>query len=137
MPDAPYSRCDARHDLLREKWRARETGSHFQRRMREAFSDHPLVGHVRGEGLMLGVELVADKATKASFDPARKVSARLAQLCLGEGLIIRSLPGGDISAFSPPLTMSREEVDQTVELYGRGLAKLMDWLRAEGLWQGH
>jgi hypothetical protein len=32
--------------------------------------------------------------------------------------------------------MSREEVDQTVELYGRGLAKLMDWLRAEGLWQG-
>jgi L-2,4-diaminobutyrate transaminase len=104
--------------------------------MREAFSGHPLVGHVRGEGLMLGVELVADKATKAPFDPARKVSARLAQLCLGEGLIIRSLPGGDISAFSPALTFSREEADQTVELYERGLAELMDWLRVEGLWQG-
>ena len=116
--------------------RARESGVYFQRRMREAFSEHPLVGHVRGEGLMLGVELVADKATKAPFDPARKVSARLAQLCLSEGLIIRSLPGGDISAFSPALTFSREEADQTVELYERALAKLVDWLRVEGLWQG-
>jgi L-2,4-diaminobutyrate transaminase len=116
--------------------RARETGSHFQSRMREAFGDHPLVGHVRGEGLMLGVELVADKATRQAFDPARKVAARLTQICLDDGLITRSLPGGDITAFSPPLALSREEVDQIVERYDRGLAKLVDWLRAEGLWQG-
>ena len=50
--------------------------------------------------------------------------------------MIRRLPGGDISAFSPPLTLSREEADRTVELYGRGLSKLVDWLRTEGLRQG-
>ena len=41
--------------------------------------------------------------------------ALVARICLSRGLIIRSLPGGDVSAFSPPLTLSREEVDQTVE----------------------
>jgi L-2,4-diaminobutyrate transaminase len=116
--------------------RARETGGYFQSRMREAFENHPLVGHVRGEGLVMGIELVADKATRQAFDPARKVAARLTKLCFSEGLITRSLPGGDITAFSPPLPISREEIDQIVERYDRGLAKLMDWLRVEGLWQG-
>ena len=53
---------------------AREVGAHFQRRMRQAFADHPLVGHVRGEGLIMGIELVADKASKRAFDPKQKVA---------------------------------------------------------------
>ena len=52
---------------------AREVGAHFQRRMRQAFADHPLVGHVRGEGLIMGIELVADRASKRAFDPSTRL----------------------------------------------------------------
>jgi hypothetical protein len=49
--------------------------------------------------------------------------------------ITRSLPGGDITAFSPPLTLAREKVDQIVARYDGWLSKLMDQLRTECLWQ--
>src|SRR5690606_16930199 len=115
---------------------AREVGAHFQRRMREAFADHPLVGHVRGEGLIMGIELVADKASKKAFDPRHKVAARVVQACLAEGLIARNLPSGDIVAFSPPLMITRDDVELIETRFARGLDKVAASLRADGIWQG-
>ena len=54
-------------------------------------ADHPLVGEARGVGLIAGVELVADKAKKASFDPAKAVALKLCGFAEEEGLIIRAL----------------------------------------------
>jgi L-2,4-diaminobutyrate transaminase len=115
---------------------AREVGAHFQRRMRTAFAEHPLVGHVRGEGLIMGIELVADRASKRAFDPRHKVAARVVQSCLAEGLITRNLPSGDIIAFSPPLTVTLDDVDLMERRFASGLDKAAASLRADGIWQG-
>jgi L-2,4-diaminobutyrate transaminase len=115
---------------------AREVGAHFQRRMRQAFADHPLVGHVRGEGLIMGIELVTDKASKRAFDPKQKVAARVVQSCLDEGLITRNLPSGDIIAFSPPLTVTPDDLELIERRFASGLDKAAASLRADGIWRG-
>ncbi|MGH6912335.1 MAG: aminotransferase class III-fold pyridoxal phosphate-dependent enzyme, partial [Geminicoccales bacterium] len=115
---------------------AKRTGGTFQRRMREKLASHPLVGDIRGRGLMLGVELVAEKVGKEPFDLALKVPARVVKLALAEGLICRGLPGGNTVAFSPPLVITEDEVETVALRFGKALAKAMDELRAEGIWRG-
>jgi L-2,4-diaminobutyrate transaminase len=109
-------------------------GAQFQRRMREAIEDHPLVGDVRGEGLIMCVEVVAEKASKQAFD--HKVAARIVQCCLAEGLSVRSLPSGDVLALAPPLIVTRDDVELTVGRFAKGLDKAAASLRAEGIWRG-
>ncbi len=94
---------------------ADEVGAHFQSRMRAALADHPLVGHVRGVGLILGIEFVADKASKRSFEGADRVAPKVSQAAYARGLLARPLPGGDIIALSPPLSITKEEVDVVAE----------------------
>ena len=115
---------------------ARTVGAQFQRRMRDAIEDHPLVGHVRGEGLIMGIELVADRASKQAFDPRHKVAARIVQCCLAEGLIVRSLPSGDVVALSPPLIVTADDVELIVGRFAKGLDKAAASLRADGIWRG-
>jgi 4-aminobutyrate--pyruvate transaminase len=74
------------------------------------FIDHPLVGDVRGVGLVSGLEMMADKATRTPFDPARKVGATADKHARANGLIMRSI--GDRIAFSPPLIITEAEVDE-------------------------
>jgi L-2,4-diaminobutyrate transaminase len=115
---------------------ARTVGAQFQRRMREAVGDHPLVGHVRGEGLIMGIELVADRSSKQAFEPSHKVAARIGQCCLAEGLIVRSLPSGDVVALSPPLIVTPDDVELIVGRFTTGLDKAAARLRADGIWRG-
>jgi L-2,4-diaminobutyrate transaminase len=114
---------------------AARVGAHFQRRLRETLAAHPLVGEVRGLGLIAGVELVADRAQKRAFDPAWKMAARVAQRCLEQGLIVRSLPAGDVLAFSPPLCLTAAEADEVVARFGRGLDAVTDELVRQGEWK--
>jgi L-2,4-diaminobutyrate transaminase len=95
---------------------AKTTGAHFQKSLRKAFSDFPIVAEVRGVGMMAAVEFVADPATKTRFDPELKVGARIAQAARDRGLIVRAMPHGDILGFSPPLVMSAKEVDEMVAI---------------------
>jgi L-2,4-diaminobutyrate transaminase len=115
---------------------ARRVGADFQRRMREQFGDHPLVGHVRGEGLIMGIEVVAKRASKQAFDPKHKVAARIVQCCLAEGLITRNLPAGDVIAFSPPLVVTPDDVELIADRFAKGLDKAFASLRADGIWRG-
>jgi adenosylmethionine-8-amino-7-oxononanoate aminotransferase len=78
---------------------------------------------------------MADPAGRRPFDPALKVGYRVAQRCLEQGLIVRALPTGDVLAFSPPLCITRDEVDQVVERFGRGLEAVTDELAREGAWK--
>ena len=114
--------------------RAGRVGAHLQRALRDAFADHPLVGEVRGLGLIAGVELVADRRTRAAFDPQLGVGKRLAERLLDQGLVCRPL--GDTLAFSPPLVISEAEVDEAVARFGRGLERIAAELAAEGSWGG-
>ena len=85
----------------------------------EALRDHPLVGDVRGVGLMYGVELVADKRTRVPFDPKLKVGQLVLVECQKVGLIVRAIE--DRIAFTPPLIITEAEIDEMCSLFRRGL----------------
>ena len=93
---------------------------------------HPLVGEAKGVGLIAGVELVADKASKASFDPAKGVALKLWGFAEEEGLILRALPS-DRFAICPPLIISEAELGELFDRLERALAKLLNWAKAEKL----
>ncbi len=114
---------------------AKTVGRHLQAAIRARLGDHPLVGDIRGVGLMLGVELVADKAKKTPFDPTLKVGPRTWRRALAEGLAVRALPHGNTIAFSPPLVISPEEIDLAVARFEVSLNDVMDELVREGSWR--
>ncbi len=95
------------------------------------FADHPLVGEVRGMGLIAAVELVKDKGTKEPFDVADGVATFLMNRAQEHGLITRSL--GDCVAFSPPLIISEDEIDEIVIRLGRALDDTEAMVRQQGL----
>jgi L-2,4-diaminobutyrate transaminase len=103
---------------------SRETGAYFQQRLHETFGDHPMVGEVRGVGLMAALEFVADKGKKERFDPGKKVGPSVSSSCLAEGLIARAMPQGDILGFAPPLIITRGEVDELVAMAKRAVDKV-------------
>jgi 4-aminobutyrate--pyruvate transaminase len=84
-----------------------------------AFRGHPLVGDVRGVGLIAGVELMADKTTRTPFDPARKIGILVQQKCHEAGLVVRAI--GDRIAFTPPLIMTEAEIALMCRRFGHGL----------------
>jgi 4-aminobutyrate--pyruvate transaminase len=88
----------------------RKVSPRFQERLL-ALGHLPLVGEARGVGLMGGVEIVEDKATRKQFDPALKVNQQIVARCLQHGLIVRPLPG-DVIGICPPLIISETEIDQ-------------------------
>jgi len=74
----------------------------------EALRGHPHVGDVRQKGLMVGIELVADRGSKEPFPPARKTGQRVIRLVRRKGIIIRPL--GDVIVLMPPLSSTEEEI---------------------------
>ncbi|KAA2215015.1 aspartate aminotransferase family protein [Teichococcus oryzae] len=111
---------------------AAEVGAVMQKRLRERVASHPLVGEVRGVGLIGAVELVEDKAEHRNFDPARKIAPRLVGIAENHGLILRALPNDSI-AFSPPQIITAAEVEEMVERFGHALDDLSAQLKREGL----
>jgi 4-aminobutyrate--pyruvate transaminase len=102
----------------------------FQARL-AALDDHPLTGETRGVGLIGACEVVADKDSKRSFDPAQKAGAMLQNLCLEEGLIVRALPGDSV-AFCPPLIITEAEIDDMFDRFTRAYDRMYDMLKQEG-----
>lgn len=96
-----------------------EVAPRFQRRL-AALSGQALVGEARGVGLIGGVEIVRDKATREQFEPAQKANAHVVQKCLEHGLILRPLPG-DVVGICPPLIITEAEIDQLFDRLEAGL----------------
>ena len=88
-----------------------EVGPYMQKQL-GALIEHPLVGEVRGVGLLTGIEMVADKTTRRPFDPSVGLGARVDNHARENGLITRFV--GDRIAFSPPLIITEKEVDVMV-----------------------
>ena len=108
-----------------------EVGAYFKEQLDGLKLDHPSVGDVRGLGLLMAVELVADRETKAGFPPEAKIPARLNEKFRDRGLILRTV--SDTISIGPPLCITRGEVDEIVhaidltlwEIEGEmGIAKL-------------
>ena len=91
---------------------AKSVGDHFQTRLRE-LEQLPLVGEVRGRRMMMCVEYVADKVSKALLPDDVNISKRISALCESNGLLVR--PVGHLDILSPPLTISIEEADFIVD----------------------
>ena len=94
------------------------------------FADHPLVGEVRGVGLVGAAELVADKPAKTPFPKPGKVGGFLAGRAQAHGAIVRNL--GDNIAFSPPLIIRPPEIDALLAAFGKALDDTWDWVRSGG-----
>lgn len=98
-----------REDLLGN---VQEVGPYLLTALRDALGDHPMVGEVRGVGMLAAVEFVRDKAAKRFFEPQGKVGAAVARACADRSMIARAMPHGDILGYAPPLTLRREEADR-------------------------
>lgn len=103
---------------------------HLQDGLRK-FADHPLVGEIRGRGLIGAVELVADKKAHKNFDPKLGVAPYLVKRAQEHGVILRPMMGDSV-AFSPPLIISGAELDLVVEKFGKALDDTYGWLKEAG-----
>ncbi len=105
----------------------RRQGALLARRLQERFGNHPFVGDVRGRGLFQGVELVADRGTKAPFDPARKLNALVKKEAMKRGLMVYPMGGsadgvrGDHVLLAPPFILTEANVDAIVERLGEAI----------------
>mgnify|MGYP001469479748 FL=1 len=98
--------------------KAAETGAYLQSRL-QPFADHPLVGEVRGAGMIAAVELVANKETGEAFKDG-KVGYFAANACQQHGLISRPVAGSSL-ALCPPLITTKAQIDEIVEKMGKAL----------------
>jgi adenosylmethionine-8-amino-7-oxononanoate aminotransferase len=105
----------------------REQGARMARRLQERFGNHPFVGDVRGRGLFQGIEVVADRGSKETFDPSRKVHARIKQEAMARGLMCYPMGGtvdgvrGDHVLLAPPFISSADVIDTIVERLGEAI----------------
>ncbi len=108
----------------------RTVAPHLQDGLRR-FRNHPLVGEVRGIGLIAGVEIVADKAAKAPFDPKLGIGGHVARFAQEHGLIVRAM--GDSIGFSPPLIITSAELDDLTARFGKALDDTVSFVTDKGL----
>ncbi|QNM95742.1 aspartate aminotransferase family protein [Chitinimonas koreensis] len=90
-----------------------DTGPYFQNSLREALAGSPLVGEVHGAGLVAGIQLTKDKATRQRFDDPWGLGNQCRDHCFRNNLIMRAT--ADRMLLSPPLVMTRGEIDELVE----------------------
>ena len=107
-----------RRDLLAN---VNTVGAHLRAGLEERFGQHPNVGDIRGRGLFLGMEFVADRDTRAPFDPNLKLNAVLKKAAMANGLMVYPMGGtidghiGDHVLIAPPFILTAGEADQLVD----------------------
>jgi L-2,4-diaminobutyrate transaminase len=105
-------------------------GAYFLEQLRQRFADHPYVGEIRGQGLMMAIELVADRKTKRFFDHDKWAHRAIQRKAYDEGVMVRALPYVEAISFSPPLCITRAEIDEAIARFARGFDAAMPELRA-------
>lgn len=111
---------------------AATAGAYFQKQLKAKFAQFPIVGEVRGVGLMGAIEFVADREKKLAFDAGLKVGARVSKAARDRGLIARAMPHGDILGFAPPLVITKAEIDEMLSIAESAVRSVMDELVQSG-----
>lgn len=106
--------------------RVRRQGARLKAGLEAVAQGSPIVGQVRGEGLMLGVELVEDRATRRPFAPGHGVGAEFDRRAIAKGMITRLM--GDTVGFCPPLVAAEPEIDEMLDIFTRTLREVEAWL---------
>ena len=99
--------------------RAREIGGHLRARLEELRADHPLVGDLRGRGILQGIELVHEDGS-----PASEAGPAIQRACLEAGLIFSVRRGGSVIRLVPPFSSTPEQIDEAVEILAAALAEV-------------
>ena len=109
----------------------KDVGPYLESKLAE-LSRYPIVGDVRGKYFMMCVENVANQETKALLPDEAQIGVRIAAHCQNRGVIVR--PIGHLNVMSPPLTMTKAEVDLLVETLAESIEATMADLTKESLW---
>jgi 4-aminobutyrate aminotransferase len=99
---------------------AKKQGEHALKRLKEMQDDHPMMGDVRGKGLMVGVELVKDKETKK---PAKKEAGEVMMRCFRKGIALVTC-GVSVIRMMPPLTITRDLIDSSIDVFDEVLREV-------------
>jgi adenosylmethionine-8-amino-7-oxononanoate aminotransferase len=110
----------------------REVGPYLEQQL-ATLLDLPIVGDVRGKYFMMCIENVGNKETKELLPQQVKIGNRIAAHCQKRGLLIR--PIAHLNVLSPPLILSREQIDEMVQIIRESITATMDDLVREGLWK--
>ncbi len=102
---------------------AADKGTYLLERLQSALGDHPHVGEVRGLGLMLAVELVENKETKAEFPAQDQIGPKVHAATQKRGLFSRLR--GDVFLLAPPIVISKEQLDHTVEIMTESIEEVL------------
>jgi len=111
-------------DLLQ---RVRGLGAHLEEGLNDRFGNHHHVGDIRGRGLFWAIELVEDRASKAVFDPAKKLHAKIKSTAFERGLMCYPMGGtidgknGDHVILAPPYNIDEATIDTIVDLLGESV----------------
>ena len=100
---------------------AQARGAQAQARLRELATRYPVIGDVRGEGLLIGVEFVEDRKTRARFPLEEQFGLRVREAARRRGLLLRASHW--MAALAPPLTISAREMDEVLDLFEASLAE--------------
>ena len=118
VSDDPWDTSDREAlEGVSHAWNAAKIGEYFLGRLRELQQRYTCIGHVRGKGLMLGAELVEDRASKV---PAAKLCDRVITRAFHNGLLLLSC-GQSTIRFMPPLLITQGDVDEAVRILGASL----------------
>ncbi len=104
---------------------AARVGPYFKKALIDRLGKHPHIGDIRGEGLMYALEFVEDRGTKKPFDMNPRVHRKVAAAALEHGVMVRAVPFLDACAFSPPLTFTRADADETVDRFAKAVESVL------------
>ncbi|MBD84122.1 MAG: aspartate aminotransferase family protein [Acidiferrobacteraceae bacterium] len=113
---------------------ALEVGPYMQEQLR-TLSDLPIVGDIRGMGLMGCLECVASRESRQPLELDYEVGSRIDKHCQALGLLVRPLI--NMCVMSPPLCITREQIDEMISILREGISRTMADLEAEGIAEFH
>jgi adenosylmethionine-8-amino-7-oxononanoate aminotransferase len=115
-------------------------GDHLLNHLQRLQWKYPLIGDVRGKGLLCGIEFVKDPLTREPFDMASKITDRLMSICFAKGLLVYPAVGGvtgfsgDSILVSPPLTVTKDQINDIIDILDQSINELTVQLISEGLY---
>ena len=96
---------------------AAKIGPYLKQSLVGRLGSHPNIGQIRGEGLMIGVEYCAGRNSKEAPEMSPPAHKQVAMAAQERGLLTRALPFLPVNSFSPPLTFTKADADETVDIF--------------------